>query len=55
MVKKKRQNLKSEFVEIPKLTAKIKDHTEVIVGEPVKVRPVCGAVELSIEFLWVIR
>ena len=40
-----RQNLKSEFVEIPKLTAKIKDHKEVIVGEPVKVRPVCGAVE----------
>ena len=40
-----RQNLKSECVEIPKLTAKIKDHKEVIVGEPVKVRPVCGAVE----------
>ena len=40
-----RQNLKSEFVEIPKLTAKIKDHKEVVIGEPVKVRPVCGAVE----------
>ena len=40
-----RQNLKSESVEIPKMTAKIKDHKEVIDGEPVKVRPVCGAVE----------
>merc|ERR1719323_1117579 len=40
-----RQNLKSEFVEIPKLTAKIKDHKEVVDGDPVKVRPVCGAVE----------
>ena len=42
---KVRQNLKSEFVEIPKLTSKIKDHKEVEEGEPVKVRPVCGAVE----------
>ena len=42
---KVRQNLRSEFVEIPNLTAKIKDHKEVIEGEPVKVRPVCGAVE----------
>ena len=42
---KVRQNLKSEFVEIPKLTSKIKDHKEVEEGERVKVRPVCGAVE----------
>ena len=42
---KVRQNLRSEFVEIPNLTAKIKDHKEIVEGEPVKVRPVCGAVE----------
>ena len=42
---KVRQNLRSEFVEIPSLTAKIKDHKEIVEGEPVKVRPVCGAVE----------
>ena len=39
------QNLRSEFVEIPNMTAKIKDHKEIVEGEPVKVRPVCGAVE----------
>ena len=42
---KVRQNLRSEFVEIPNMTAKIKDHKEMVEGEPVKVRPVCGAVE----------
>ena len=39
------QNLRSESVAIPQMTAKIKDHKELIEGEPVKVRPVCGAVE----------
>ena len=42
---KVRQNLRSESVEIPNLTAKIKDHKVLVEGEPVKVRPVCGAVE----------
>ena len=42
---KVRQNLRSESVEIPNLTAKIKDHKDLVEGEPVKVRPVCGAVE----------
>jgi len=40
-----RENLKSEHVSIPVLTAKIKDHKEVVEGEPVKVRPVCGVEE----------
>ena len=39
------QNLRSESVAIPNMTAKIKDHKELVEGQPVKVRPVCGAVE----------
>ena len=30
---------------IPSLYALIKDHKEIVEGEPVKVRPVCGAIE----------
>ena len=40
-----RDNIRSEGVSIPNLTAKIKDHKEVVEGEPVKVRAVCGAEE----------
>jgi hypothetical protein len=42
---KVRENLRSEHVKIPDLTVKIKDHKEMKEGEPVKVRPVCGAQE----------
>ena len=38
-------NLRSEHVSIPNLYALIKDHKEMREGEPVKSRPVCGAVE----------
>ena len=38
-----RENIKSEG--IPNLTAKIKDHKEVMEGQSVKVRAVCGAEE----------
>ena len=40
-----RENIKSEGVRIPKLTAKIKDHKEVMEGQSVEVRAVCGAEE----------
>ena len=42
---KVRSNLRSEQVSIPSLYALIKDHKEIVEGEPVKVRPVCGAIE----------
>ena len=42
---KVRNNLRSESVSIPNLTAQIKDHKEVEEGTPVKVRPVVGVVE----------
>ena len=42
---KVRSNLRSEQLSIPSLYALIKDHKEIVEGEPVKVRPVCGATE----------
>ena len=42
---KVRSNLRSEQVSIPNLYALIKDHKEIVEGEPIKVRPVCGATE----------
>ena len=42
---KVRSNLRSEQVSIPNLYALIKDHKEIVEGEAVKVRPVCGATE----------
>ena len=42
---KVRNNLRSEQVSIPNLYALIKDHKEIVEGEPVKTRPVCGATE----------
>ena len=43
-----RENIKSEGVRIPKLTAEIKDHKEVMEGQSVKTRAVCGAEESPI-------
>ena len=40
-----RENIKSEGVSIPNLTAKFKDHKEVMEGQSVEVRAVCGAEE----------
>ena len=40
-----RDNLRSEQVAIPDLYALIKDHKTMVAGEPVKSRPVCGALE----------
>ena len=42
---KVRDNLRSEQVAIPDLYALIKDHKDMVVREPVKSRPVCGALE----------
>ena len=42
---KVRDNLRSENVAIPSLYALIKDHKVMVEGEPVKSRPVCGALE----------
>ena len=40
-----RENIKSEGVGIPNLTAEVKDHKEVMEGQSVDVRAVCGAEE----------
>ena len=42
---KVRDNLRSEHVAIPSLYALIKDHKVMLEGEPIKSRPVCGALE----------